>query len=108
VKIRVARPSKYSPEFRADAVALWRASAGRRTFKSVADDLNINHETLRTWVREAEGAASSGGGPKGGGAEDELMRLRADNARLVKAEKEWQLEREILRRAAAYFAREMK
>ncbi|MFD4911520.1 transposase [Kitasatospora purpeofusca] len=48
MKIRVARPSKYSPEFRADAVALWRASAGRRTFKSVADDLNINHETLRT------------------------------------------------------------
>ncbi|MCX4734402.1 hypothetical protein [Streptomyces sp. NBC_01363] len=32
----------------------------------------------------------------------------AENARLAKAEKEWQLEREILRRAAAYFAREMK
>ncbi len=103
MKIRVARPSKYNPEFRADAVALWRASAGRRTFKSVADDLNINHETLRTWVREAEGTL-----PSGGGGEDELARLRAENARLVKAEKEWQLEREILRRAAAYFAREMK
>ncbi len=104
----MARPSKYSPEFRADAVALWEASAGRRTFKSVADDLNINHETLRTWVREAEGEASCGGRPQAGVAEDELARLRAENARLIKAEKEWQLEREILRRAAAYFAKEMK
>jgi transposase len=34
--------------------------------------------------------------------------LRAENARLLKAEKEWQREREILRRAAAYFAREVK
>jgi transposase len=34
--------------------------------------------------------------------------LRAENARPAKAEKEGQLEREILRRAAAYFAREMK
>ncbi len=100
----MASPSKYSPEFRTDAVALWRASAGRRTFKSVADDLNINHETLRTWVREAEGAVSSVGGPQAGGVEDEPARLRAENARLVKAEKEWQLEREILRRAAAFRA----
>ena len=35
-------------------------------------------------------------------------RLRAENGRLRKAEKEWELEREILRRAAAYFAKEMK
>lgn len=38
----------------------------------------------------------------------EPARLRAESARLLKAEKEWQLEREILRRAAAYVAREMK
>ena len=46
--------------------------------------------------------------PQAGVAEDELARLRVENARLIKAEKEWQLEREILRRAAAYFAKEMK
>ena len=39
---------------------------------------------------------------------EELARLRTENARLLKAEKEWLLEREILRRAAAYFAREVK
>lgn len=40
--------------------------------------------------------------------DEELARLRAENSRLRKAGKEWELEREILRRAAAYFAKEMK
>ncbi|GAB3971222.1 hypothetical protein GCM10029978_046000 [Actinoallomurus acanthiterrae] len=107
----MARPSKYSPEFRSDAVALWRASGGRRTFKDVAADLNVNPETLRSWVRDEEGRAGRAEpAPAGDGesVEVELARLRAENARLARAEKEWQLEREILRRAAAYFAREVK
>jgi transposase len=102
----VARPSKYSAEFRSDAIALWRASAGRRTFKDVAADLNVNPETLRTWVRAGDAPLAAAGSSQD--AESELVRLRAENARLAKAEKEWQLEREILRRAAAYFAKEMK
>ncbi|MGW2142489.1 transposase, partial [Streptomyces sp. NPDC001773] len=55
----MARPSKYSAEFRSDAIALWRGSAGRRTFKDVAADLNVNPETLRTWVRDADGRQAS-------------------------------------------------
>ncbi|MGW6263174.1 transposase, partial [Streptomyces sp. NPDC055085] len=51
----MARPLKYSAEFRSDAIALWRAAAGRRTFKDGAADLNVNPETLRTWVRDADG-----------------------------------------------------
>ncbi|MGW5277570.1 transposase [Streptomyces sp. NPDC004044] len=51
----MARPSKYSAEFRSDAIALWRASVGRRTFKDVVADLNVNPETPRTWVRDADG-----------------------------------------------------
>jgi transposase len=81
-------------------------SVGRRTFKDVAADLTVNPETLRAWVRDTDGRPASAGAPQG--TEAELARLRAENARLAKAEKEWQLEREILRRAAAYFAREMK
>ncbi|MBT2544845.1 transposase [Streptomyces sp. ISL-44] len=99
----MARPSEYSAEFRSDAIALWRASVGRRTFRDVAADPNVNPETLRTWVRDADDR------PVASGAEDteaEQARLRAENARLAKAEKEWQLERETLRRAAAYFARD--
>ncbi|MFF1343327.1 transposase [Streptomyces sp. NPDC058290] len=102
----MARPSKYSAEFRSDAIALWRASAGRRTFKDVAADLNVNPETLRTWVRDADGALAGGPAPRE--THSEVAWLRAENARLLKAEKEWQLEREILRRAAQYFAKEMK
>lgn len=102
----MARPSKYGAEFRSDAIALWRASAGRRTCREVAADLNVNPETLRTWVRDADALPAGAGTSQD--TEVELTRLRAENARLTKAEKEWQLEREILRRAAAYFAREMK
>lgn len=101
----------YTPEFRADAVALWRASAGQRTMKDVAADLGITRETLRLWVRAAEcggSQAAAGGSGQAGSQEAEVARLRAENARLLKAEKEWQLEREILRRAAQYFAKEMK
>ena len=102
----MARPSKYSAEFRSDAIALWRASAGRRTFRDVAADLNVNPETLRTWVRDADDRPAVSSASQD--TEAEPARLRAENARLARAEKEWQLEREILRRAAAYFAREMK
>ncbi|WP_329142551.1 IS3 family transposase [Streptomyces sp. NBC_01456] len=81
----MARPSKYSAEFRSDAIALWRASAGRRTFKDVAADLNVNPETLRTWVRDMDAPSAAAGASDG--AEGELARLRAENARLLKNEK---------------------
>ncbi|WP_435279980.1 transposase [Streptomyces sp. 1222.5] len=38
--------SKYSPEFRADAVALYHVSPGG-TYASVARDVGVNHEKLR-------------------------------------------------------------
>ncbi|MFD5514333.1 transposase [Streptomyces sp. NPDC127051] len=102
----MARPSKYSAEFRSGAIALWRASAGRRTYRDVAADLNVTPDTLRTWVRNADDRPVASGASQD--SEAGLARLRAENARLAKAGKEWQPEREILRRAAAYFAREMK
>jgi len=89
--------SKYSSEFRADAVALYHASPGE-TYASVAKDLGVNHETLRTWVRDAEQAARPGAG-EAGAMEKENRQLRA-------RVKELELEREILRRAAKYFAAE--
>jgi transposase len=89
--------SKYSPEFRADAVALCRSSPGR-TYASVAQDLGVNHETLRVWVREAEQAAAPGA--------VESTALERENRQLKARVKELELEREILRRAAKYFAGE--
>ncbi|MFE2640592.1 IS3 family transposase [Streptomyces scopuliridis] len=87
--------SKYSPEFRADAVALYHASPSG-TYASVAKDVGVNHETLRTWVRDA-GQAVRPGAVEASAMEKENRQLRA-------RVKELEFEREILRRAAKYFA----
>jgi transposase len=100
----VPRPSKYPEEFRKDAVELVLASP-QRTVVEIARELGVNRETLRLWVKAArEGQTASPGGP--GSAEistaerDELRRLRA-------RVRELELEKEILRKATAYFAKEM-
>lgn len=99
------RPSKYNEGFRRDAVELVRSSG--RTLRDVGRELGVNHETLRGWVAAAKRAGEqqrAGGGVEDGelsGAErDELRRLRRKVAEL-------ELEKEILRKAAAYFAKEM-
>jgi transposase len=89
--------SKYTAEFRADAVELYRSRPGG-TYASVAQDLGINHERLRTWVRDGEQAARPGAG--------EASVLEKENRQLRARVKELELEREILRRAAKYFAGE--
>ena len=92
------RPSVYSHEFRRDAIELVRSSG--RPIAQVADELGVNRETLRGWVRYAEKREALVGVGVGQGELDELARLRKENAEL-------KVEREILRRAAAYFAKEM-
>jgi transposase len=109
--VLVGRKSPYPVEFRNDAVALYRAAGGKRTYAAVAADVGVTGETLRSWVRQADehaGRGHSHGEQNAESQNEELARLRAENGRLRKAEKEWELEREILRRAAAYFAKEMK
>lgn len=83
---------------------------GRRTYAAVAADVGVTGETLRSWVRQADEQAgrAHGGEATVVGRDEELVRLRAELGRLRKAEAEWQLEREILRRAAQCFAREMR
>jgi transposase len=92
------RPSLYSEEFRRDAIALVRSSG--RPIAQIADELGVNRETLRGWVREAEKRDALAEAGIGRGELEELARLRKENAEL-------KIEREILRKAAAYFAREM-
>jgi len=88
--------SKYSAEFRSDAVELVRSSG--RPIAQVARELGVNHETLRHWVRQAERVERPEAAAEA--AKDaELARLRQEVAEL-------KLEREILRKAAAYFAKE--
>lgn len=110
----------YSDEFRADAVALYESTPGA-TYKSIATDLGINRATLREWVLRARGrrgvaaAAPSAGGPPAARAEqagssadpDERIRqLEARVAELEANERKLATERDILRKAAKYFAGE--
>lgn len=90
----MGRKSPYPEEFRKDAVALYRTAAGKRTYAAVAADLGITAESLRTWVRNDEAQATPEARDGGVSAAEELARLRAENARLLKAEQEWRLERE--------------
>ncbi|MEV4041348.1 IS3 family transposase [Streptomyces umbrinus] len=91
----------YPPEFKADAVALYE-SRPEATIRSVAADLGINPETLRNWVRAA-GASR----PRGRRTQEPAQSpapLEAENAALRKKVRELEEEREILRKAAKYFA----
>lgn len=86
----------YPPEFRAEAVRL--AKSGAESIPKIAKDLGISDQSLRNWVRQAD--VDSGKRP-GLGSEErvELARLRRENSVLRE-------EREVLRKAAAFFAKE--
>ncbi len=106
----------YSDEFKADAVALYESTPGA-TYKSIAADLGINRATLREWVlrdRERRGVAATAakpavqpGTPVPSEASDERIRqLEARVAELEASERKLATERDILRKAAKYFAGE--
>ncbi|MGV9881127.1 transposase [Streptomyces sp. NPDC003006] len=91
----------HPPEFKADAVALYE-SRPEATIRSVAADLGINPETLRNWIRAA-GASR----PRERRTQEPAQPpapLEAENAALRKKVRELKEEREILRKAAKYFA----
>jgi transposase len=98
--VLVARPSQYTEQFRKDAVALVLSSDS--PLRQVARDLGVNHETLRGWVRaaERETARRPAGSELSLSERDELRKLRA-------RVRELELEKDILRKAAQYFAKEM-
>jgi transposase len=86
----------YPPAFRAEAVALVRAHGA--SMRRVAKDLGVHEETLRGWVRQADVDAGRRTGLTTTERE-ELTRLRREN-RILREE------REILKKAAAFFANE--
>ncbi|QFZ19585.1 transposase [Saccharothrix syringae] len=93
----------YPPEFRAEAVALYRSRPGA-TIKSVARDLGVNHETLRNWIRLDDGQRT--GAPAATASAPAPVSPEDENAALRKRIRELEEERDILRKAARYFAGE--
>jgi transposase len=86
----------YPPEFRAEAVRLAKTSG--EPISRIAKDLGISDQTLRNWVNQDDVDT----GNKSGLTSDEraeMRELRKENRRLRE-------EREILRKAAAFFATE--
>jgi len=89
---------KYSQEFKEEAVKLITEQGYQIT--EAARNLGVNVNMLGRWKREFEGGGEDGSGLKGGASmQAELTRLRKENKRL-------KMEREILKKAAVFFAKE--
>lgn len=94
------RPA-YSEEFRREAVRL--TGAGTKSLSQIARELGIHLETLRGWRRRYGATGETDATPDGivPSLEEENRRLRRENARLLE-------EREILKKATAFFARDAR
>lgn len=91
---------RYTPEFRRDAVSLVIASG--RSIKQVAGELGINDTTLGNWVRaERKDPSLTGVSPTVDDAQ-----MEAENKRLRRRVAELETEREILKRATAFWVKE--
>lgn len=88
---------KYTPEFKKDAVALV-TDQGYSVAKA-AEAVDTRENNLRRWKKELEQEASG---------ERLSADERAELARLRREVKELRMEKEILKKASAFFAREMK
>ena len=88
--------TRYPAEFRERAVEL--ARLREKPVKQLASDLGISDQTLHNWLNQAEIDA----GRRDGLTTEE----RAELVRLRRANRVLEMENEILKRAAAYFARE--
>ena len=88
----------YTIEFK--ELAVKRIKAGQ-SVSTVCKELGLSDQTVRNWVKAAaEGKLSGAGGRVVTAEEMELSRLRAENLRLKR-------ENEILKKATAYFARDV-
>jgi transposase len=93
---------QFSPEFKADAVALVRSSG--RTIAAIAHELGVGESNLSYWLkkdREKRGAADPGR------FEAESAEAR-ENAALRRRVAELEVEREILKRATAFWVKESR
>jgi len=86
--------ARYTPEFRGEAVRLARSSS--EPLSRIARDLGVNAATLGTWLEAARPRSEI---PLTDDERSELRRLRKEN-------RELRVERDILKKATAFFAKQ--
>jgi len=91
---------RFTKEFKLEAVQLLKQSG--RPAAVIARELGIPRNRLYKWAADLDtnGAEAFPGSGRAVGTEDEVIRLRRENARLKE-------ERDILKKAAAYFAKDL-
>jgi transposase len=96
-KMKISR-SAYTAEFK--ELAVKRVKVGE-SIAATAQELGMSDQTLRNWIKAAAAGKLNGAGGKAVTPEEmELSRLRAENAKLKR-------ENEIIKKAAAYFAKDV-
>ena len=91
--------TRYSREFKLEAVRL--AETGDRPKAQIARELGIRVNQFRKWKLEFENEELTGAPKQTVTVDNDVDRLRQENARLKE-------ENELLKKAAIYFARELK
>jgi transposase len=94
------RRRKFTNEFKAETVKLILESG--KTVAEFARELDLTESSVRNWVKQAE--IDSGGGPPGALTTEEREEFR----RLQREVRELRMEREILKKATVFFAKESK
>ena len=89
-------PKKFAPEFKRDVVTV--ARRGDLTVNEVAADFDVSVESVRRWMRQAD---------VDDGIKDGLTTVEQNElVQLRRRARQLEIENEILRRAAAYFAKD--
>ncbi len=103
------RNSKYTAEFRDSTIQL--VINGDKSVLKIGKDLDVNPKTIYNWVREYKKAnnipVASRGNSSIGSSNTVKETVEMENKRLRAETKLLKQERDILKKAAAYFAREV-
>lgn len=103
--VRQGQPSpsrarrRYTAEFKAEAVRL--VSSSGKPLAQIARELGINEQTLHSWKKQAASVGGTDVPPDHFAQQEEIRRLRRENARLTE-------ERDILKKATAFFANQSR
>lgn len=93
----MSKRRRYSAEFKREAVALTRQSGV--SCRQVALEIGVNPNMLTRWKREADEASGKAFSGTGAPRDEEIARLKRELARVKK-------ERDFLKEAATFFAKE--